>query len=267
MILQYNVPMKKGNDEEKRKYMEPITIIMILVGVAFLVGSCFLTKENSAEANYDELVNRLARRELSPEETERLREAVDRIVSEKTEEVILKTDDYLSQVANEKIMSVDEFSKQILERLDKNNSDVMFLYNMVTETKEELKTEIAAAKKAKETLERTMEQTSAENSGKEKAVIAEPKKKTTATTTVKNKKAETEKKLTIKKEEESVKQDDIAALLAATMTMEPEVAVEGDMPKEKILELYKSGKSIREISRELGMGQGEVKLVIDLYGV
>ena len=45
------------------------------------------------------------------------------------------------------------------------------------------------------------------------------------------------------------------------------MAVEGDMPKEKILELYKSGKSIREISRELGMGQGEVKLVIDLYGV
>ena len=35
---------------------------------------------------------------------------------------------------------------------------------------------------------------------------------------------------------------------------------------EKILELYKSGKSIRDISRELGMGQGEVKLVIDLYG-
>ena len=49
--------------------------------------------------------------------------------------------------------------------------------------------------------------------------------------------------------------------------MEPEASVEGDMPKEKILELYKNGKSIRDISRELGMGQGEVKLVIDLYGL
>ena len=55
-------------------------------------------------------------------------------------------------------------------------------------------------------------------------------------------------------------------MLAATMT--PDVSsVDGDMPKEKILELYKSGKSIRDISRELGMGQGEVKLVVDLYGL
>lgn len=248
--------------------MEPITIIMILVGVAFLVGSCFWPKESNAEANYDELVNRLARRELTPDETERLRAAVDRIISEKTEEVILKTDDYLSQVANEKIMSVDEFSKQILERLDKNNSDVMFLYNMVTETKEELKTEIAVAKKAKEALERAAEHTPAETSGKEKAVVNESKKKTTDVAAVKSRKTEPEKKSVVKKaEKEPAKQDDIVALLAATMTMEPEESVDGDMPKEKILELYKKGKSIREISRELGMGQGEVKLVIDLYGV
>ena len=51
------------------------------------------------------------------------------------------------------------------------------------------------------------------------------------------------------------------------MTLEPDTATDGDMPKEKILELYKNGKSIRDISRELGMGQGEVKLVVDLYGL
>jgi len=244
--------------------MEPITIIMVLVGVALLAGSCFLPKEKSSETEYDELVNRLARREITPEETERLREAIDRIISEKTEEVILKTDDYLSQVANEKIMSVDEFSKQILERLDKNNSDIMFLYNMVTETKEELKTEIAAAKKVKEALERSVEQKQVE----EKPVTTEPKKKPAATAAVKPRKTEVTKKPTVKKEEKvSVEQDEIAALLAATMALEPETAVEGDMPKERILDLYKKGKSIREISRELGMGQGEVKLVIDLYGL
>ncbi len=244
--------------------MEPITIIMVLVGVALLVVSCLLPKDKNSETEYDELVNRLARREITPEETERLRETVDRIVSEKTEEVILKTDDYLSKVANEKIMSVDEFSKQILERLDKNNSDVMFLYNMVTETKEALKTEIAVAQKVKETLERTVEQKSEE----EKTVLPESKKKSTASATVKSRKTEATKKATVKKEEKvSVEQDEITALLAATMAMEQEPAVEGDMPKEKILNLHKKGKSIREISRELGMGQGEVKLVIDLYGL
>ena len=244
--------------------MEPITIVLIVLGIVLLIGSCFFTKEENNAVEYDELIKRLSKRELSEEETERLRETVDRIVSEKTEEVILKTDDYLSQVANEKIMSVDEFSKQILERLDKNNSDVMFLYNMVTETKEELKTEIANAKKVKEELmqsgdaEKSMEQPVAREIKKKEA----PKKQETLS------KQQTEKKTVPKKENKEPKAtDEIAALLAATITHEPETSMEGDMPKERILELYKSGKSIRDISRELGMGQGEVKLVVDLYGL
>ena len=49
--------------------MEPITIIMILLGIALLVGSCFLTKEDKSETSYDELINRLAKRELTTEET------------------------------------------------------------------------------------------------------------------------------------------------------------------------------------------------------
>ena len=178
--------------------------------------------------------------------------------------MILKTDDYLSQVANEKIMSVDEFSKQILERLDKNNSDVMFLYNMVTETKEELKSEIANAKKAKEALERSVEAKTADT----KLPVTEAKKKDPAPKRTVTSKPEPEKKPVVKKEsKEQNPTDDIAALLAATLNQEPEQAIDMDVSKEKILELYKSGKSIRDISRELGMGQGEVKLVVDLYGM
>ncbi len=243
--------------------MEPITIILIVLGIIILLGSCFIGKDEKGDFEYDELIKRLAKRELSVEETQLLRQKVDEIVSEKTEEVILKTDDYLSQVANEKIISVDEFSKQILERLDKNNSDVMFLYNMVSETKDELKSEIANAKKVKEALERIAEKKA--DTGKT-TPVSEPKKELSQKTTPV--KTEPVKKAVVKKEiKEQTKPDDIAALLAATVTMEPEMTVDGEMPKDKILELYKSGKSIRDISRELGMGQGEVKLVVDLYGL
>lgn len=244
--------------------MEPITIIMFILGTALLVGSCFLHKEETVEPDYDEWIKRLAKRELTEEETERLRQAVDRIISEKTEEVIIKTDDYLSKVANEKIMSVDEFSKQILERLDKNNSDVMFLYNMVTETKEELKTEIANAQKMKETLQNSLmekpSQTKATGS-----VIKSPE----SPARVKNAAEHGQPKKTVVKKERTEKTagDDIAVMLAATIATESGTMTDGDLPKESILELYRKGKSIRDISRELGMGQGEVKLVVDLYGL
>ena len=35
---------------------------------------------------------------------------------------------------------------------------------------------------------------------------------------------------------------------------------------QKIIELYRQNKTVLEISKQLGLGQGEVKLVIDLYG-
>ena len=251
--------------------MEPITVILIVVAVLLLIGSCFLpAKDSEATAvDYDEIVRRLAKRELTPEEQERLRQTVDGIISEKREEAILKTDDYLSQVANEKIMSVDEFSKQILERLDKNNSDVMFLYNMVTETKEELKSEIANAKKTEESLRSAAEayrevQTEAMLTKSLHTEKRETKKETAEKT--KQTRAKTEKKAQEAKTPlPSV--EDISGLLAATVREIEEDEISHDMPKEQILELHKKGKSIREISRELGMGQGEVKLVIDLYGV
>ncbi|MBQ9768014.1 MAG: hypothetical protein IJW37_07925 [Lachnospiraceae bacterium] len=259
--------------------MEPITIILTIVGVLLLVGSCFLpVKESEAQVtDYDELVKRFAKRELSPEETERLRQAVDNIVSEKREEVILKTDDYLSQVANEKIMAVDEFSKQILERLDKNNSDVMFLYNMVTETKEELKTEIANAKKVEESLRLTAEVHKEERKAAAEAELTKvlatengsagaKKEALKPANTRTAKKSEPTKKAAEKKIRELPSVDDISELLAATVREIEEEEVNPDLPKDKILELHKQGKSIREISRELGKGQGEVKLVIDLYG-
>ena len=238
--------------------MEPITIFLILLGVALLIGSCFLPKEKKGEIEYDALISRLAKRELSKEETEHIRHTVDQIISEKTEEVIVKTDDYLSQVANEKIMSVDEFSKQILERLDKNNSDVMFLYKMVTETKDELKSEIADAKKLKEALERSLEQKNKEEnsmSGNSNADFAQGKASI--------QKPEPVRKPLLRNDAEESKKDEAAA----TMTPEPAETMDGVKQKQTILKLYKSGKSIREISRELSMGQGEVKLVIDLYGL
>lgn len=253
--------------------MEPITVILVVVAMLLLIGSCFLpAKDSQATAvDYDEVVRRLAKRELTPEEQERLRQTVDGIISEKREEAILKTDDCLSQVANEKIMSVDEFSKQILERLDKNNSDVMFLYNMVTETKEELKSEIANAKKTEESLRSAAEayrevQTEAAEAMLTKSLHTEKRetKKETAEKT-KQTRAKTEKKAQEAKTP-LPPVEDISGVLAATVREIEEDEISHDMPKEQILELHKKGKSIREISRELGMGQGEVKLVIDLYG-
>jgi len=43
--------------------------------------------------------------------------------------------------------------------------------------------------------------------------------------------------------------------------------MQADKQKEEVLNLYRQGKSVLEISKAMSMGQGEVKLIIGLYGV
>ena len=121
--------------------MEAVEIIFIALGVILLIASCFIKqKENGpTEMDYDSLVQRLSRRELSQEEIEEIRRVGARIVVERREKIIEETDDYLSKVANEKILSVNEFSEQIMERLNVNHKEVVFLYNMLNEKEAEMK--------------------------------------------------------------------------------------------------------------------------------
>ena len=36
--------------------MEPITIVLIVLGIALLIGSCFFGKSDAKEPEYDELI-------------------------------------------------------------------------------------------------------------------------------------------------------------------------------------------------------------------
>ncbi len=267
--------------------MEPITIIMLIFAAGLMLLSCFLPeKKNDASSEAkEELIAKLAKRELTAEEITRIEEQVDRIISGKTEEVILKTDDYLSKVANEKIMAVDDFSKQIMERLEKDNSDATFLYKMVSDAKDELKSEIEQARKERHSLEQLLEK---EASGA--SVLLDEKKDTgrsAAKSSVRNtdktegvKKQDSKRRLTVPNNENEkrlqtrvVSQKDAGAEQKRkpeseiTGQSEPDTSkTERELPKDRILELHKKGYSVREISKELSMGQGEVKLLIELYG-
>ena len=42
--------------------------------------------------------------------------------------------------------------------------------------------------------------------------------------------------------------------------------MQADRRQEEVLKLHTQGKSVLEISKTMGMGQGEVKLIVDLYG-
>lgn len=57
---------------------------------------------------------------------------------EKVESLYEETDDKLSQLSNEKIMGMSEYSDQVLDKIEKNHGEVVFLYDMMNEKKEEI---------------------------------------------------------------------------------------------------------------------------------
>ena len=145
-------------------------------------------------------------------------------------------------LTNEKIMAVSEYSDTVLQEIHKNHEEAMFLYDMLNNKHANIKDTVSKMDKA--------------------VKAAEDKAKVKAEENVKTQK-------------ENVTEEQLIEVQEPAETIEPsgspeigfmgETAEEGQNNNEKILEMHRQGKSTVAIAKELGLGVGEVKLVIDLY--
>ncbi len=182
--------------------MGALEVILILIGIFIILISCVVVgKEQDRSKNVQRIIPKP--QDLTEEEKEKLNHELSVLLEGIKEETIEETEEYLSTLSNEKIMSVTDLSDQVLEKIKNNHEEVIFLYNMLNDKEEELKTLAGRSHMPKELV-----------SNEEKV------------------------DLPIKSVENNNKQ---------------------------ILSLHSKGKSIDEIARMLGIGHGEVKLVIDLF--
>lgn len=215
--------------------MNAIDIILILIGITIIIISCRLVDDTKGGMN----------RELKPntEELEQKKLELEELLNQYSEELIEGTEDELSRLSNEKIIAVSEYSEQILEKINHNHEEVVFLYHMLSEKENSLK-----------------------------KMVGDMDHKTVMPS------ADSEHTNNGKPEEEkswNEAQQLNLQVKYSKMTNQSEINnAESEVHKpvdevgnnnEKILKLYSKGKSIVEISKLLEIGQGEVKLVIDLY--
>lgn len=224
--------------------MNAAEIILLILGFLSISISFFVGKKDK-NSDSPETAEYQSRDIWTEKEETMVREQIEAILREEKENVIADTTDQLNRKSNEKIMEFDEFSAQLMEKINHNHEEVVFMYNMLNEKEKELKE--AAAKKgpaekpsgidAVEQINRQVLKAVDKKSAKP-AVDKTRKPKTVTGAKPQAGKPETEK---------SGKLED------------------GSVNK-KIIEMYKQGKSVLEISKELDIGQGEVKLMISLYG-
>lgn len=237
---------------ERKVTMTALEIILLILGVAAFALSFFLPAgEKEADAGTKKLIEQEAKEAVS-KEVDGARGRLEDMVEDTVNYAVEKTERSLEKVSNQKIMAVNEYSDTVLEDIGKNHKEVMFLYDMLTDKQKNIQTVVSQAEKTvKELQEGNTDTTGAESAavGEAQPEFTPLKPKKTARTA---KAAKTQKTEKTKKTEEP----DIPPA--------KEESTDGNH-NDRVLLLHEQGMSVVEIAKELGLGVGEVKLVIDLF--
>lgn len=327
--------------------MTALEIILLILGIAFIVISCFIIDRGSSAGEDSG---------LAPEDSDKLKEMGENIkqnINGEAGRIIADAQDKLESLSNDKIIAVGEYSDQVIEKIEADHKEAVFLYQMLCEKEEELKemtnrmstlktecervlmeekedaerkesyeaemeklrAELEAEKeRAREELENEMAQArealekerellkvqavtgvsepvsdvipeneepepdpieDTDTQKEEKKTVAKSAKSSGPTKTAKSSakastgtanKTTAGKASTSVSSAKTVRKTDTARKsgwesVKATDTRDTRMLSRND----EIIALYKQNKSVMEISRLLQMGQGEVKLIIDLY--
>lgn len=223
--------------------MSPLEIALIIIGIIVIVISCRLVGHTKNEPSQllGKPISSIEER-LTEADKKKLMDKMNEMLSEATEESIVRADDALSKISNEKIMAVHEFSDQIIEKIKRNHEEVVFLYNMLNDKEKELKAAVREIDTSKKKIQDIIE-TKAENDRLQSVQKTKSQVPAKAASPVKQKASE-------------------PAELSHEVTT---VSGGSQNSNSQILALYSQGRNVVEISKLLGLGQGEVKLVIDLF--
>jgi hypothetical protein len=235
--------------------------VLLLIFAIVLLGFSFVLVDKEKKSKKFANQDGMEKPELSEEEIRALKDKIGSLLEDEVSNAVIDADDKMSKISNEKIMAVNDFSAQLLEKIDQNNNEVVFLYNMLTQKEEDIKTTFtkmeAIRRENKEFLEKLTTLMSNKSRVKEQVVKKESPNTEVGLKLNPDKLEEKEESSNHTTEDD----DGIMFINEAAMSAEgPEY-----QHNDEILKLYKEKKTILEISKILNIGQGEVKLVIDLY--
>lgn len=224
-----------------------VTEIFLLLagGVIFILS--FLIPAKAEEGRILEApMSREAIKAMVDREMESVKGHVDDVVDETVTYAMEKTERSLERLSNEKIMAINEYSDTVLSEIHRNHEEAMFLYDMLNNKHVNLKNTVSevnrTVKEAEETVN-TFQKLTPEPVEIPKAAFVRAAEEQMALST-----AQADRKEPSKPSEA----DDGAKEPAGNSN-------------DRILELYSQGKDKVAIARQLGLGVGEVKLVLDLF--
>ncbi len=235
-------------------------IILTIIGLVFIFASYFISEALGDSVTEPVAVSEVNLR-LSDEQKKIIHDQVENEIADYCNLVITETGNALSTMSNEKTMALGDYAVSVCEEIEKNHKEEMFLYSMLGEKEKELKTLVDQIEDLKEEL-------SKERASARAAIeYAAAEKKETKRTKPDEEAVNTEKTSEIVEEDfadRAFKELDDMDLNLDEL-VEDEADLKSDNANDLIIEMKKSGMSDVEIAKQLGMGVGEVRLVLELF--
>ena len=219
--------------------MTGIEILLVIVGIGLVIASFVITEKIEEKTSGEEQENNFA---TVTEEV--MRQQIDIAAQNVVDETVEKTEVMLDKISSEKIMAVSEYSDTVLKEINKNHDEVMFLYSMLNDKEKEIKNTVRDIENVKKTVKDIKDENQIQT--KEVELEESVENEFESVNEIKEKNA-------FKREKKKEKKQ------------KPLVEPRKNNNNDKILDMYNKGFSNVEIAKKLGIGIGEVRLVIDLF--
>ena len=266
-------------------------IVLIVVGLAAIILGYLLPAGKELDEE-DKLLMEREIRELVRREVEDQRENIENMVDDTVDLSLDRTERAMERISNEKLSAIGEYSDTVINDIHKNHDEVMFMYDMLNDKHKNLTSVVSEVTKKADEAKKVVKEV------EEKIILpTEPEEPVPVATVEKEPVMELEK-ITAKvitpeeamglhvvgntsNDEDEIKpiqeQQPNAKVVPITEAVRVEAkstnpdknmkeltAADPISQNRQIIEMHKAGKSNMVIARELGLGIGEVKLVIDL---
>lgn len=268
---------------------------IICVAVSFIMGDS--KKKNTDDKDYDA--------NLTEEQKEDIRRQVTDIIDEEMLNASEKTEVSLDKISNTKILEMNEYADNILGEINRNHNEAVFLYDMLNDKAKEVKSTVKDVNVTKKQVEKIQaEVTSAAANPEEDNAYADKSGDKSQRRSEHEFRSMTpeivrEIDMPVTSEYDDSQENDLYGtggadindgmdmvspqeLMAVSQMLGQDIqqniqtvstqdngmhdnGTHGLNRNDEILSMYESGMDSRQIAKELNLGIGEVRLVIDLY--
>lgn len=266
-------------------------IVLIVVGFAAIILGYLLPAGKKLDEE-DKMLMEREIRELVRREVEDQRENIENMVDDTVDLSLDRTERAMERISNEKLSAIGEYSDTVINDIHKNHDEVMFMYDMLNDKHKNLTSVVSEVTKKADEAKKVVKEV------EEKIILpTEPEEPVPVATVEKEPVMELEKitakvitpeeamglhvvgntsndEVEIKPIQEQQPNAKVVPITEAVRVeakstnpdknMKELTAADPISQNRQIIEMHKAGKSNMVIARELGLGIGEVKLVIDL---